>query len=202
MGEERLIIFYRNPILGNVKTRLAASIGDRAALDVYVLLCLHTQMVAGEIPQRKIVYYDEAVWSGDLWDEIGAFKNLQQGYLLGDRMCHAFDREFKEGAGSLLVIGTDCPDLRANHLLAAFQGLTQHDLVIGPASDGGYYLLGMNKLYPELFSNINWGGTTVYQETYIVANALGLSVHLLPKLNDVDREEDLIHLRNLSGKTD
>ncbi|MBM3178420.1 MAG: TIGR04282 family arsenosugar biosynthesis glycosyltransferase [Bacteroidetes bacterium] len=202
MGEQRLIIFYRNPVLGKVKTRLAAAIGEDEALDLYLRLCVHTLSVVKEAQPTKVVYYSDRVVDKDLWDEAAALKKRQLGESLGDRMLNAFTQEFQGGADAVVIIGTDCPELRTAHLLEAFARLSENDLVVGPASDGGYYLLGMRKLQPELFHNKSWGHSSVFKSTWTDAEKLGLSVHLLPVLNDVDRKEDLIHMKNILGKTD
>lgn len=202
MSKQRLIIFYRNPVLGKVKTRLAADLGEIKALDTYLQLCSYTCSMIKGIAYSIVVYYDEVIISNDLWNGVSAEKKLQQGNSLGDRMLNAFRQEFQQTAGPVVIMGTDCPALKTNHLVEAFDFLTQKDLVIGPATDGGYYLLGMNKLQSELFINKSWGGSTVFKATMVDAESLGLSVHLLPALSDVDRKEDLIHMKNIPGKTD
>ncbi len=114
---------------------------------------------------------------------------------LGERMKLAFAEGFKRGKSSIVLIGTDCPDLDENIILDAFSKLQSHDLVLGVAEDGGYYLIGLNRVYGELFQGISWGTSTVLAETVKVALSLGLSVGYLPKLRDIDRPEDLAELR-------
>jgi rSAM/selenodomain-associated transferase 1 len=92
---------------------------------------------------------------------------------------------------SVVLIGIDCPDLNAKLMSEAFQALNHHDLVLGPARDGGYYLIGLNKLIPELFRDINWSTEVVLQQTKNIAHKLDLAVAYLPTLSDIDRPEDL-----------
>ena len=110
---------------------------------------------------------------------------------LGDRLSQAFQTAFAEGKEAAIVLGTDCPELDAALLEQAFQELQLHDLVLGPASDGGYYLLGLRQPVPELFANIPWSTSTVLSQTLAIAEQLGLSIALLPTLSDVDYPEDL-----------
>jgi hypothetical protein len=106
-------------------------------------------------------------------------------------MASAFQGSFETGMNSVVLIGTDCPDLNASLLAQAFQALKQHDLVLGPAEDGGYYLIGLRRLIPELFTGISWSTAEVLQQTQSIAQRLGLAVAYLPLLSDVDRPEDL-----------
>jgi len=110
---------------------------------------------------------------------------------LGARMAQAFAEAFGAGAGQVVIIGTDCPGLSAALLRQAFAQLVHHDLVVGPADDGGYYLLGMNRLRSELFANKAWSTTTVLPDTLADAARLGLRVAQLPTLHDVDSAQDL-----------
>jgi hypothetical protein len=91
-----------------------------------------------------------------------------------------------------VIIGTDCPDLTIEILTQAFEALKQHDLVLGPAADGGYYLIGLRRLLPELFVEVSWGTSQVRQQTVEIAQSLDLAIAFLPLLNDIDRPEDLV----------
>lgn len=110
---------------------------------------------------------------------------------IGCRMASAFQVSFEAGMNRVVLIGTDCPDLNAQLLTQAFQSLEQHDLVLGPAEDGGYYLIGLRRLIPELFMGISWSTAEVLQQTHSIARNLGLAVAYLPLLSDIDRPEDL-----------
>lgn len=98
-----------------------------------------------------------------------------------------------------LIIGTDCPELNSSVIDRAFQALSKHDLVIGQAEDGGYYLIGFKQIIPQLFQDISWGTATVFAKTVTIAKNLGLSIMYLPVLKDIDRPEDLTYLITLAG---
>jgi rSAM/selenodomain-associated transferase 1 len=186
-----LVIFVRNPELGKVKTRLASSIGEEAALYVYRQLIHCTQVNTQHIPADKFVYYDSYIPENDTWDDSIYAKHFQQGNDLGERMQNAFNDGFKQGYTSIVIIGSDCAGLSGKMVTKAFDALQENDFVIGPASDGGYYLLGMRSFYPELFLNKMWSTDTVYQDTLRDISFKNASVHILPKLTDIDTEEDL-----------
>ena len=115
---------------------------------------------------------------------------------LGQRMCAAFESAFKCGIEHVIGIGTDVPPLTTAILRQADKNLDDHDLVLGPAADGGYYLIGMNSFHPELFTDIEWGTERVYGQTLAICTRLDLKVAELPVLHDIDRPEDLAVLRN------
>jgi rSAM/selenodomain-associated transferase 1 len=201
---DHLLIFAREPVLGRVKTRLAADIGLEAALATYrELLALTAAAVqAAQVPAT--VWLAEAPagqalgspaelqlaearpeWPGLPWRVQPAAGSL------GERMAHAFAEAFVAGAGRVVIIGTDCPGLTADLLRQAFGQLATHDLVVGPATDGGYYLLGMNKLHASLFTDKQWSTDTVLSATLADAEHLGLRVVHLPTLADIDSGSDL-----------
>jgi rSAM/selenodomain-associated transferase 1 len=186
-----IIIFYRNPVKGAVKTRLAAGIGDEAALTVYKQLSEMTMKAVRPVASEKIVYYDQYIIHDDIWTEDDFEKNIQAGSDLGERMAAAFRHGFKQGYDRILIIGTDCPDLTTGMLEDAFNLLDTRDAVIGPAVDGGYYLLGLKRFIPEVFQDMVWGSDQVFQQTMIRLKQLGQSVCLLEPLRVIDRPEDL-----------
>lgn len=190
MKDRALIIFYRNPELGKVKTRLAATLGDKRALDIYLKLSSHTLKIAEKVNAKKIVYYSQSVEQNGLWSE-NFLKEIQQGNDLGERMMHAFRKCFEVGYKGVCIIGTDCFELDENVIAQAFNALKENDAVIGPAKDGGYYLLGMNQFLPELFQNKAWSTSSVARDTLKDFRRLKLEYYTLPVLNDVDQEEDL-----------
>lgn len=186
-----LIIFVKNPELGKVKTRLAATIGKDKALSVYHRLLARTHKVASEVTLDKVVYYDNFVEPNDLWTAGGFYKKLQSGSDLGQRMLTAFTEAFVKGYERVCVIGSDCYDLDSEILNQAFDSLKINQAVIGGAKDGGYYLLGMCKLVPELFQNKEWSTDNVYSTTIADFELLDISYATLPVLSDVDNEDDL-----------
>ncbi|NBW35575.1 MAG: glycosyltransferase [Cytophagia bacterium] len=186
-----LLIFYRNPELGKVKTRLAATLGDEKALSVYLRLAEHTRKITQGLVADKLVFYSNAIVHKDLWDEAFYQKAEQAGENLGERMLHAFQYGFDQGYQRICIIGTDCLELNQEIIEKAFLGLSQHDAVLGPAKDGGYYLLGIKKPHTDFFQNKAWSTQTVTHDTLRDMLRLKLSVHLLPLLSDVDVEDDL-----------
>jgi rSAM/selenodomain-associated transferase 1 len=191
MKEKLLIIFYRNPELGKVKTRLAAAVGDEKALAIYLKLATHTREVTLASDFDRVVYYSHHVDTEDNWQENSFHKKLQVGNDLGIRMYNAFENAFRDGYAHVCIIGTDCLELTSEILSAAFEQLKAHDVVIGPARDGGYYLLGMKQLHKDLFANKEWSTNTVAKRTIVDFQNLNLTYSKLATLSDIDREEDL-----------
>ncbi len=189
MIPNHLIIFVKNRIPGQTKTRLAKSIGDEEALWVYDQLLAHTRAATAAFKGEKWVFYSNEIEENRLWD--GYRAAVQEGPGLGERMQQAFEKCFSEGAKRVCIIGSDCFELEQHHLQAAFNALKQHDIVIGPAHDGGYYLLGLQEQQPELFKNKIWSTPDVYADTIDDTRRLGLSVYELPRLHDLDDIQDL-----------
>ena len=185
-----LLIFTRNPIPGRCKTRLAASIGDTAALAVYRFLLEHTAMICKNLTGvDKLVYFSEHLGNGSVWDPALFQYRLQSGDDLGARMLHAFQEAFDHGYSKVVIIGSDLFDIATTDLQEAFRELDYCEVVIGPASDGGYYLLGMNGLIPELFEDKAWGTDSILRESLEVLG--NRKTFLLPERNDVDRYDDI-----------
>jgi uncharacterized protein len=191
MTKDLLIIFYRNPDPGKVKTRLAATMGDEKALAIYLSLVKGTRAITDDLPVDKVVYYSDHIEPDDNWDNLKYKKELQHGDDLGVRMQNAFSSAFQSGYVHVCIIGTDCYGLTSEIILKAFEFLDEGDAIIGPAKDGGYYLLGLNKLYPPLFINKGWGSYTVLDDTLQDFQKLELQYGQLPVLTDVDEEADL-----------
>lgn len=191
MKADLLIIFYRNPELGKVKSRLAATVGEERALAIYLKLASFTRAVTSVINCDRVVYYSEFIDREDNWANDDYFKHLQNGVDLGSKMKHAFETSFSQGYKHVCIIGTDCLELTSDILNEAFETLKKKDVVVGPAFDGGYYLLGMNRLITAAFTNKNWSTNTVYSDTIDDLERYRFSYGILPTLNDVDNESDL-----------
>ncbi len=189
-----LVIFVKNLVYGKVKTRLAATIGAENAFKVYAALIAHTWSVTQNIPAGKIVYYADKVEDEDIWDE-RFDKMVQHGGDLGERMMNAFRDMFEKGYENVVIIGSDCPALDERIIIDAYHQLKKWDIVIGPAFDGGYYLLGMKSLHPYLFEKMAWSTPTVFEVTAARCKSLHLSCAVLPRLPDIDEEKDLVHLK-------
>ena len=188
--KQALIIFARNPIRGKVKTRLAATLGEDQALSIYQSLLEHTAQITRELPCDRHVFYADSISLNDHWSDDVYLKRNQTGEDLGARMYHAFDTLFQESYEQVLIIGTDCFELTADTIQKAFTALNNHQVVIGPSADGGYYLLGMRQFFPFLFQGIAWSTDSVCKTTIQQLALHKISYHTLPILNDIDTEDD------------
>ncbi|SHG48870.1 TIGR04282 family arsenosugar biosynthesis glycosyltransferase [Flagellimonas flava] len=184
-----LLIFTRNPELGKCKTRLAAKVGDPSALEIYKFLLQHTVAITQNLKMDKQVYYSNSIWEDDIWNPATYQKKLQKGEDLGMRMMRAFQEGFHSGYEKIIIIGSDMYDLSQADLENAFDQLDKHDFVLGPAEDGGYYLLGMRTLETSLFTGKAWGQDTVLRDT--LGDLEGKNHSSLDKRNDVDHYEDI-----------
>ena len=191
MSKNLLLVFTRNPALGKVKTRLAKTVGNTTALEIYTFLLERTRDIAMKVAADKAVYYSVKIRENDIWDATIFQKHQQVGEDLGFRMLHAFKNGFEAGYEKVLIIGSDLYDLTPDTIANAFLALNKNDLVIGPAEDGGYYLLGMNSLEEKVFKNKDWGTATVRKDT--LEDLKDKKVFLLAPLNDVDIFEDIEH---------
>jgi rSAM/selenodomain-associated transferase 2/rSAM/selenodomain-associated transferase 1 len=202
-----LLIFARLPKTGTNKTRLIPAIGAEAATQVYIHLINRTLNAVRRLAVECSCQVTMCFTGGTLDEAIAAFGDdisyrEQVGTSLGDRLQHATRLAFRDGAKRVVVIGTDCPSATADDLKTAFDHLANHDVVIGPASDGGYYLIGMNADHCSLFANVDWSTSVVFEQTIQKAQLLGLSVAQMRMLPDVDNPEDLLPLRHcLQGTT-
>jgi len=190
-----LIVFAREPIPGQVKSRLAASIGDHAAAEQYESMLqqvLHTSRDISDI--ETVIFWacrEESLLM--LAERYRCASRSQTQGNLGERMQAAFEEMFASGFDACCIIGSDAPDLPVAYILDAYRLLeTQKpDVVFGPSRDGGYYLLGLRQIWPKLFINISWGSSEVLAQSMAAACASGLSTALLPEWQDIDTAEDL-----------
>ncbi|ELS03416.1 hypothetical protein Xen7305DRAFT_00031400 [Xenococcus sp. PCC 7305] len=197
---ESLIIFTRYPEAGKTKTRMIPALGALGAADLQRQLSEHTIGTAQTLQASRPIDIEIHFAGGDRSLMISWLgNNLGNNYSyrpqasgdLGAKMKSAFADAFKRGKQRIVTIGIDCPDLNPMILGQAFEALNNQELVLGAAEDGGYYLIGLNKLVPELFTDINWGTDSVFSTTKKIAQQLALSTAYLPILPDVDRPEDL-----------
>lgn len=191
MIDSLLMIFVKNLIPGMVKTRLANDIGIDRALDVYLALVHHTNRITDKLDTvDKAVYYSEYVEVEDVWDTEKYALTVQKGNDLGERMKIAFDEAF-DSYNKVVIIGSDCYELTPKTIQEAFNKLEEKDLVVGPAEDGGFYLLGMKEYLPQLFEGKEYSTDSVLKELLAQAEEMELTVHQLPTLNDIDTLADL-----------
>lgn len=177
--------------MGKCKTRLAKTVGDKVALEVYHKLLKHTRRVVLELDIYRYLFYDQHIQKEDDWSNDAFIKQLQfQGHL-GDRLHHAFKKVLANHQKAI-VIGSDCPKIKSVIIQDAFDKLEENDFVIGPTLDGGYYLLGMKIFSPTLFEEINWSTSVVFDQTVSKIKSLNKTFELLPTLSDLDNYEDLL----------
>ena len=186
---ELLIVFAKNPELGKVKTRLAVDIGDEEALAIYQRL-LKTTIEAAKGCRADVSFYFSHSIDDNIWPEDQS--KIQSGDDLGEKMKNAFQDGFYEGYERIVIIGSDLPDMNSVLIDKSFQSLSFMDTVIGPALDGGYYLLGMKKMISELFQNIHWSTDAVLETTLERLTKKKESYFLLETKNDIDTKEDLM----------
>jgi len=188
MKKEVVLVFQKNAIQGKVKTRLASGMGDLRALEIYKHLMQSTYSVLEHVEAPVWTYFSDFI--PETVNPPIAKSFVQEGQDLGERMANAFARSFESGMEKVVLIGTDCPTLQSQHLNQAFEALTHSDLVLGPATDGGYYLIGMKRKADYLFEGISWSTSEVLSQTLAVATAHGLHFTLLDELSDIDTRED------------
>jgi len=193
---ETLIIFTRYPEPGKTKTRLIPALGEEGAAKLQRQMTENTLAKAKKLQEYHAMSI-EVHFAGGNQKLMRAWLGNEVSYCrqnegdLGERMASAFERLFAVGMTGVVIVGIDCPDLDIQIMAEAFQLLETHDLVLGPAQDGGYYLIGLQRLIPELFVGIDWGTAQVRQQTTEIAENLGLAIAFVPMLYDIDRPEDL-----------
>lgn len=184
-----LLLFIRNPEKGKVKTRLAQDVGDDKALEIYLELLRKTRLAAETTEAHRLLFYSNFIPPTDDWSEALFEKHLQSEGDLGARMEQAFQQALQRYEKAL-IIGSDCPEMTGALLDQAFNLLDEYDAVLGPANDGGYYLLGLKSLVPTVFQDMTWSTESVLSETISRLEAASQSYALLPVLSDVDYAED------------
>ena len=190
-----LIVFAREPLPGAVKTRLAASLGDQAAAELYETMLRDVLKGVRPLSDVDTVVY----WACEeeslprLAERYRCRSRRQSSGDLGQRMRVAFEEMFADGCGLCCIIGSDAPDLPPPYIQEAYQLLAtpQTDVVLGPCRDGGYYLLGMRQVWPGLFTGISWSSADVLEQSLAAALDSGLTASLLPEWQDIDTVEDL-----------
>ena len=189
LKKDALLIFQKNMILGKAKTRIAASVGDKKALEIYNKLVLFTHRVISNLDSQKFIFFSNHL-ENELHYEAEYILKIQKGNSLGDRMINALSTIFSLGHAKAILIGTDCGEISEQILEKAFNSLNHSDVVLGPAEDGGYYLIGMKALNPLFFQGIDWSTDKVLSQTIQIIENEGLTVDLLPVLADVDTYKD------------
>jgi len=191
----RFIIFGRYPVPGRTKTRLIQALGPTGAADLHRRLTEKTVEKVKEIGSRRSIDVEFCFEGGSegkarRWLGSSMIYSQQESGDLGERMYLAFRKVFYRGCRRVVLLGTDIPQLRTELLEEALDALMEYDLVIGPSSDGGYWLMGLNRPF-NLFQGLNWGSRTVLEQTISLAKRHDLMVHRLETLTDIDTVEDL-----------
>ncbi|MBZ9627177.1 TIGR04282 family arsenosugar biosynthesis glycosyltransferase [Psychroflexus sp. CAK57W] len=184
-----VIVFAKNPEPGKCKTRLAKSIGDEKALEVYKELIKHTAKTIGNANTSRAVFYSEEIQTQDLWNDTLFQKEIQSNGHLGQKMQAAFEWGFEQGYSKICIVGSDLFELETSDIDKAFQELEQTDIVFGPANDGGYYLMGMTRFYKNAFLEKAWSTESVLEKT--IEDLKGLKLAFLKTKTDIDTLEDL-----------
>lgn len=188
-----IITFVKNPVPGTVKTRLAKTIGNDRALEIYLQLSAYTKRIIKAVDADVVIFYAADIQENDLWTDDDFIKKLQYGDDLGARMQHAFEGLLAD-YDKVLIVGSDCPQLTEDHLNSAFDSLDETDIVVGPTYDGGYYMIGMKEVHSFLFQDIAWSTDAVFSTTLERIFANNRTVTQLEKLSDVDVEDDLKYI--------
>jgi rSAM/selenodomain-associated transferase 1 len=187
-----LAVFAKQPMPGEVKTRLAAQVNpDWAAVIAEAFLCDTLQRLAS-MPVKRMLVITPAL-AGEYFSKLGRagfYLARQADGNLGQRLETFFREQFESGARAVVAVGSDSPTMPTHFVEQAFQCLGNVDVVIGPATDGGYYLLGCSRLIPELFRRIDWGASTVLRDTVAALGDPGIRLNLLPPWYDVDTLDD------------
>jgi len=185
-----LLIFCKPALAGGVKTRLAREVGTETAVAVYQTLCEKTRKIAQEWGGTVAVFHASPWEESTPWKELGPHQQLQKGSDLGSRMAQAFQWGFEQGYNRIVIIGSDLWTLTADDLNQAFASLNQHSVVWGPATDGGYYLLGLSQYRPELFSDLPWSHEDLWHLSQ--KRVPKEEQHSLRVQNDIDTLEDVL----------
>jgi hypothetical protein len=199
--KKKLIIFTRYPVAGQTKTRLIPALGAEGAADLQRQMTERTLQTAENLavesqPELEIRHADGSGGQMQKWLGPNRIYCEQGSGDLGEKMARAVAVAFQAGYRQVIIIGADCPALSPEILAIGFTRLADHDLVLGPAADGGYYLIGLTHPCPELFNNRSWGNNMLLSETMTTAKKLALKFYLLEELADVDRPEDLNYFGN------
>jgi len=195
-NNKQLIIFIKAPVAGHCKTRLIPLLGEQGATDFYKHLVRHCVDMATQLNNTNIAIYTypdtQHPFIQELTTEKGVSLHCQQGIDLGERMHNAIAMSLKTHTQCVLI-GSDCPIMNTHYIEQAFKALESHDITMGPALDGGYVLIGSNKISTEVFSNTQWSTDNVLDQCIKNLHQLKYSYHLLPELWDIDTPSDFIN---------
>ena len=194
--KKHLIVYVKRPIPNYAKTRLGSKLGFDEAAGVYARLLYMTIFELNKLKRDDLVIEISTASEEDIPFFSKAFPEFrisnQSGSDLGIRLSNSIMSAFKNNAEAVIVIGTDLPDLKADLINEAFLKLETNDVVIGPATDGGYYLIGTRRKDIKLFHGIDWSSARVLKQTRELINSQNLSVEYLTQYSDLDTIEDYL----------
>ena len=191
-SKKLLIVFIKNPRKGAVKRRIANELGDEAALEIYRALLKKTLNATRTGDHAKAVFYSEEIETNDIWPEEEYSKHLQEGTGMGQRMMNAFKTGFQQGFRKIVLVGGDIVNLDPGVIAEAFDALEDEKAVLGPATDGGYYLIGMKSMQEFIFRDKEWGQKSVFKDTCMQLQQKGFEVVVLEERSDVDTVDDFL----------
>ncbi len=188
---QKLIVFVRAPRIGEVKTRLAQAIGSEAALMAYRVLVAQLLKNLGSLQNVELRFTPDAA-GAELapWLRSGWTLRPQGQGALGERLGRAFQENFARPGQRVVIIGSDCPGVSLADIESAWRSLLTNDVVLGPASDGGYWLIGLRAVQPGLFENVPWSTASVLETTLTRVRNAGLTFYCLRQLTDIDTAAD------------
>lgn len=193
MNTSGVAVFAKNPALGRVKTRLAKTVGEQNALEVYLFLLKNILDEAKKTEADRYIFYDKDPVSPFFKQYKNRFNLIvQNGEDLGSRMVNCFEKLFSVHQ-KVVIVGSDIPYLNKEIIQSAFDGINAHQVAVGPTIDGGYYLIGFTKkaFSPDFFYQIKWGTSEVFEKTINKIKKVWYNPLILPMLQDIDTEEDL-----------
>ncbi|OCX53442.1 hypothetical protein BEL04_03840 [Mucilaginibacter sp. PPCGB 2223] len=191
MKNTAIIIFIKNPDLGRVKKRLAQTVGEEQALDVYNGMLEHTQAITRPLNADKYLFYDRTKDMNDNWPNDIYQKDVQSGQYMVTRIQNALKKIYSKGYQRIVIIGSDCLELDERVIRLAFRQLEHFDTVIGPTKDGGFYLFGMNGYQADVLKVTSWGTSSLVADVLKMIQHLNKSYFMLSELSGVVTADDL-----------
>ena len=192
-----LIILVHDSVPSTVKTGKISIISAQESDAIRLQLLMHTQRVTIHLMADKFLFINESSSGNNVWNKSGYIKRMQRGRGIGEIILNAFETVFSMGYSKVVLISSDSIETETSHLVQAFDNLDSYDIVIGPAQEGGYYLLGMKRMHPLLFKHKAWNTALLLQQTLDAVTQLRLTYHLQQVMNDVEEEKEkyLLHHR-------
>jgi len=182
MNASLLILFIRNAVEGKVHPTIIQLVGESNALETYLQMLQHLRDITTVLPVEKLVLYSDFIETGDAFDETSYSKEMQSAGDTGSRLAEAFKSAFERGFKKVVLVMGECMELSRPHLVEAFENMNDATVVVGPAEEGGYYLLGMREYVNDFFTGKDWNGEDVFLDTMLDLQQLGLSFRLLDTL--------------------